>query len=109
MSRENVREMKRAFNSGGRPDASPQEASLARESALWLLARSIGFGHQRLAVVRLSMAVHAGADVPDESWAYCRAAAVRDANLLALYHKAHVQAGREPQPDASAASSQRTH
>ncbi|WP_290866513.1 hypothetical protein [Aquabacterium sp.] len=101
--------MKRTYTSGGRPDASVQEVFLARESALWLLARSIGFGHQRLAVVRLSMAVHAGADVPDESWAYCRTAAVRDATLLALYHKAEVLAGRTSQAAVSALSSQRAH
>jgi len=40
-----------------------------------LLERSIGFGHGRLAVIRLSVAVHAGANISPDHWMYCRNAA----------------------------------
>lgn len=43
----------------------------ARESALALLARSIRFGHERLTLNRLVMAVQAGAAVTPDQWAYC--------------------------------------
>ena len=39
-----------------------------------LLARSIEFGHSRLAVVRLSVAVHAGASISQDHWLYCQKA-----------------------------------
>jgi len=43
---------------------------LGSESALALLDRSIHFGHGRLAVVRLAMAVGAGTKVHKEHWTY---------------------------------------
>jgi hypothetical protein len=63
---------------------------LAQESALSLLQRSIGFGHGRLAVLRLLMAVQTGADVPPQQWDYCRdvALASRDLTLQALIERA---------------------
>lgn len=63
--------MKRAV-AAGRTEAPAAVRLLAQEAALGLLARSIAFGHERLAVIRLLMAVHAGADVPAEHWRYCR-------------------------------------
>lgn len=71
MSRQVVRDMKRALATGTKPNAAFTETTLARESALALLERSIGFGHGRLAVIRLSIAVHAGCDIPHAYWAYC--------------------------------------
>lgn len=75
--------MKHSLKVGLRPDAKPVEAALAKESALSLLKRSIDFGHGRLAVVRLLMAVRVGAGVPAACWDYCRQAAEasKDASL----------------------------
>ena len=65
-----------------------------------LLARSIEWGHASLAVVRLSMAVRAGADVPAEHWRYCREAIAssRDPSLAALFRAAEFGAGRASAP-----------
>lgn len=70
-----------------RPDATPGEKVLASEAALSLLARSIDFGHGRLAVVRLSVAVSAGAKVPREHWMYCAKVAQgsQDRRLQEIY------------------------
>jgi hypothetical protein len=72
MSRRIIREMKRAVSAGTRHGASTEAASRARDCAVALLARSIGFGHGRLAVMRLAAAVQIGADVQTEQWSYCR-------------------------------------
>jgi hypothetical protein len=90
MSRQIIRDWKRSISAGLRLRAEPPEALLARESALLLLQRSIGFGHGRLAVVRLAMAVQTGADVPAAHWSYCRDAASvsRDLTLMALLERA---------------------
>jgi hypothetical protein len=87
MTRQIVRDMKRRLASGMTPSADPDERQLARASALALLERSIGFGHARLAVIRLSIAAHAGAEIPPAHWAYCEQAArrSRDATLQALW------------------------
>lgn len=66
--------MKRAV-AAGQGGNSPAVRLLAQEAALGLLARSIAFGHARLAVIRLVMAVHTGAEVPGPHWAYCEQAA----------------------------------
>ncbi|MBL8326971.1 MAG: hypothetical protein JNJ89_18630 [Rubrivivax sp.] len=88
MTRQAVRELKRVIHR--EPDGP-----LARKSALSLLARSVLFGHGRLAVIRLGMAVHAGADVPPEHWDYCRRAAeaCRDTTVKGLFLAAAQQAG----------------
>lgn len=65
MSRQHVRQLKKSVRAA--------DAPVARESALALLKRSISFGHDRLALLRLSIAIAAGADVPQECWIYCRA------------------------------------
>lgn len=85
MSRQVVRQMKRAVAvaAGNRPGAGPDAAVRAEESALSLLSRSIAFGHRRLAICRLLMAVEAGAEIPPEHWIYCREAAA-DAEEAAL-------------------------
>lgn len=77
MSRKEIRIMKRAIRAGDIDRASEGEHQRARESALALLARSIKFGHRRLALVRLAMAVRAGAAVTREQWAYCEEAVSR--------------------------------
>ena len=84
--------MKRSLSTGLRADAAPGSALLAREAALALLERSIGFGHGRLAVVRLAMAVQAGAEVPAPHWHYCREAARTDLTLQTLLGQAEVLA-----------------
>jgi hypothetical protein len=93
MSRQEVRELKRAVQ------RHPDEP-LARECALSLLARSIRFGHGRLAVIRLDMAVRAGADVPSEHWVYCREAAEasHDLTVKSMFLAAanHALRGRQP-------------
>ena len=90
MSRRIIRDLKRTVFAGLRPQAQPPAALLARESALALLNRSVGFGHGRLAVVRLAIAVQTGAEVPAEHWSYCRNAvsASRDLTLRALLERA---------------------
>jgi hypothetical protein len=87
MTREDVRSHKRALRASGRPGASAQDKALAGESALSLLSRSIAFGHGRLAVIRLSMAVDSGAPVPGEHWAYCAKVvqASKDRQLQDIY------------------------
>ena len=91
MSRIHIRNMKRAVHAGNRPDSTAESTSLSRESALSLLARSIAFGHGRLAMIRLVMAVQTGARVSEAQWQYCRdvAASPRaDDTLKALYRAA---------------------
>jgi len=80
MLRSEIRTMKRAIRAGSIDRASEVEHQRARESALALLARSIKFGHRRLAVVRLAVAVRAGAAVTREQWAYCEEAVSRSAD-----------------------------
>jgi hypothetical protein len=90
MSRQVIRDLKRSVSAGMRPEAEPPATLLAQESALSLLQRSIGFGHGRLAVLRLLMAVQSGARVPTPHWVYCReaASASRDLTLQALLERA---------------------
>ena len=70
MARDEIRAMKRAMAAAG-PGAPMPLQLRARESALALLARSIRFGHERLTLHRLVMAVQAGAAVTPEQWAHC--------------------------------------
>lgn len=90
MSRQPIREMKRNLLAGSRPGADASQRHLACDAALALLERSISFGHARLAVLRLSMAVHAGAEVPGPLWSYCEQAArhSQDRQLQALWQSA---------------------
>ncbi|MDR3453100.1 MAG: hypothetical protein P4L96_09895 [Rhodoferax sp.] len=90
MSREMIRTMKRVVANGRDNNASTESVSLAKDAALRLLARSISFGHGRLSVVRLAMAVRSGADVPQEHWIYCRqvASSSEDACTQALFEEA---------------------
>ena len=80
------------------PDVPDCLTVLPKESALALLARSIAFGHGQVAVIRLAMAVHAGADVPQGHWTYCREAPSRckDATLQALFLEAARTASGQP-------------
>lgn len=89
MARGTIREMKRAVAIGTSASAAPIRL-LAQSSALALLDRSIRFGHERLALIRLVMAVHAGAEVPAEQWAYCEDVArrSRQPELMASYQEA---------------------
>jgi hypothetical protein len=90
MSRQVIREMKRSLAAAAKPAAGVGAQTLARESALALLDRSIVFGHRRLAVIRLAMAVNSGADLTLAHWTYCREAAEqsRDAALQAVLRNA---------------------
>ena len=94
MTRQAVREMKRAIHAGARLGANDSSAMLGKECALSLLSRSIDFGHGRLAVIRLSIAVRTGAAVPAEHWHYCHKAAhaSKDASLQMLFLSAAQQA-----------------
>ncbi len=97
-----VRTLKRAVSTGSRQGAPADSLALARESAVALLERSIQFGHGRLAIIRLAIAVHAGADVPSPDWVYCRevASRSRDARLKELFMDAAQQASvRSPSTD----------
>lgn len=75
---------------GRRPGAPQQSMMLAKEAAVRLLERSIQFGHGRLSVVRLAMAVQSGAVISREHWIYCRqvASASKDAGTQALFLEA---------------------
>jgi hypothetical protein len=94
VTRQAIREMKRAVHAGG-PGASDGSQALAKDCALSLLNRSIKFGHGRLAVIRLAMAVRAGAEIPVASWVYCRDAveASKDPLLQGLYLTAATESG----------------
>jgi hypothetical protein len=71
MTRAIVRSLKQSLRSSSGLHASAAERQLGKECALALLDRSIHFGHGRLAVIRLAIAVEAGAVVPTQHWAYC--------------------------------------
>jgi len=62
MTRQAVREKKRAIHAAARPGADGRSVMVGRDCALSLLERSIAFRHERLAIIRLSIAVNAGAD-----------------------------------------------
>ena len=97
MTRQAIREMKRAVRAGG-PGASGGSQALAKHCALSLLNRSISFGHRRLAVIRLATAVRAGAEIPVACWVYCRDAveASKDPSLQGLYLTAATEFGTRP-------------
>lgn len=90
MSRQAIRQLKRVVTYGRASGASRESQALAKEAAVRLLERSIQFGHGRLSVVRLSMAVQSGAVIPREHWIYCRqfAFASKDAVTQALFLEA---------------------
>lgn len=102
MTRDAVRLLKRTLQVASRPEAGAGGQLLARECALSLLARSISFGHGRLAVIRLGLAVRTGAEVPAEHWDYCRAAAAasRDGEVLAMFEAAQAEAEAKAAPAA---------
>lgn len=85
MNRAAVRALKRVLRQGTHNGAQPLQ-----HAALALLSRSVLFGHGRLAVMRLKLAVEAGAPVPRELWAYCAraAGASQDAKVQDLYREA---------------------
>ena len=72
----------------GGPAPIDDDPPLNREAAVWLLERSIAFGHRRLAVIRLAMAARAGARIEAEAWAYCEHAARCDSSLQAMFDEA---------------------
>ena len=90
MARSDIRRMKRYVEAGRRVDADADASTLAALAALSLLARSITFGHRRLALIRLEIAIRAGADIPPESWIYCREVASHspDESLRSLFIEA---------------------
>ncbi|MDP3799216.1 MAG: hypothetical protein Q8R06_19100 [Polaromonas sp.] len=81
MSRQVVRDLKRAVAAAEKRALPDFGYVLARESALALLARSIDFGHERLAVIRLSIAAQVGAEIPAAHWTYCERAVNRSGDL----------------------------
>lgn len=111
MARPAIRQMKRAVAAGGRPHAGAEAVVLAQQSALSLLARSIAFGHGRLAVIRLSMAVQAGAAIPPQHWAYCREIALpsADAGLRAMFLQAEQAAANPPVDPPTRPASTESH
>lgn len=75
MGRESIRHHKRSIRASLGGGAANDVRLLGRDSALALLERSIQFGHGRLAVLRLAIAVDVGATVAQEFWRYCHEAA----------------------------------
>lgn len=73
---------------------------LAKKSPLSLLQRSVGFGHGKLALARLAMAVQADANVPAPHWIHCRQAASksRAPTLHALFQGAERVQSPDPDP-----------
>jgi hypothetical protein len=91
MSREKIRELKKIVNAGISATHPPtSDRSSAQDAALQLLSRSIGFGHKRLAVLRLATAVSTGADVLPVQWDYCRKVAADDSRLRVLLAQAEM-------------------
>jgi|JRYF01.1.fsa_nt_gb hypothetical protein len=98
MPRPPTRVWKRAVSAGGGARTDAVAITLARESALLLLRRSVDMGHRRLALIRLLEAVRVQAPVPPEHWAHCRAiaAGVPDPELRAAYLAAEHRASLPP-------------
>lgn len=76
MSRALVMSLKKALRKGGRAQASDTQVLDARAAAISLLQRSVRFGHDRLAILRLINAVKLGACVDETQWEYCQAVAI---------------------------------
>jgi len=96
MSRAEVREMKRVVLAHSRQgDAGSEDP--AKACAIALLARSVSFGHPRLAVLRLAGAVHIGGEVPADYWHYCESVVSesKDPALRDLFDTAALRAGRQ--------------
>ena len=87
MSRDALRDMKKALRAGRRSQAGDAHRAQAAEAALALLERSVRMHHRRLAVQRLNEAVALGASVPEKHWRYCRQAAdaSHDVRVRALF------------------------
>ncbi|UUZ63151.1 hypothetical protein LP417_26230 [Polaromonas sp. P1-6] len=68
-------------------------SALSHDCALALLTHSIAMGHDRLAVIRLVMAVDADARVQLEHWTYCTRMAKTsgDARLQEMYRSAVIK------------------
>lgn len=94
MPRPSTRVWKRAVAAGGSARTDAGAITLARQSALLLLRRSVDMGHRRLALIRLLEAVRLQATVPPEHWAHCRTvvASVPDPELRAAYLEAEQRA-----------------
>lgn len=90
MSRQEIRQMKRLQMHGRRPGVNGASLVLAQEASLQLLERSIRFGHGRLSLLKLAMAVQSGAVIPHEHWRYCQhvASVSKDAGTQALFQDA---------------------
>jgi hypothetical protein len=63
--------MKRTIRTALHAEDAISASDAGRDCALALLQRSVSFGHGRLAVLRLALAVRVGAPVPPEYWKYC--------------------------------------
>lgn len=81
MSIQAIRDINSSQSADCHPGSNRSQQYLARDAALALLERSVLFGHPRLAVLRLSMAVHAGAEVPAPLWSYCEKATSQSHDL----------------------------
>lgn len=94
MTRETVRTLKRAVRAGLSANASDSDRVMSRDGALALLSRSIAWGHGKLAVIRLAVAVDAGARIQHEHWVYCArmAQSSGDARLQEIYRSAAIKA-----------------
>ncbi|MEO6321645.1 MAG: hypothetical protein ABIR56_13310 [Polaromonas sp.] len=62
--------------------AQQRSGHLSGEVAVRLLRRSIDFGHGKLSVLRLAMAVNCGAQIATDDWRYCREIAASSADAL---------------------------
>lgn len=91
MKRDVVRTYNRVI---GRARAALADEGLvtgAGQAALELLARSVKFGHERIAIRRLLFAVELGAGVSPQQWRYCREVAERSpGDVQALFVQAIV-------------------
>lgn len=89
MSRKKIRSLKKTIHIGMQEGLGPLRNE-SKNCALALLARSIEFGHSRLAMIRLCTAVELDALVPTEHWLYCSRVAKKSADekLRKLYLQA---------------------
>lgn len=93
MRNEKLKALKRAVRLTLHARTCEDERNHRGECAIALLERSIEFGHSRLAVIRLCTAVHVGASVLDQHWAYCDAVVERfdDTKLASILELARTR------------------
>jgi len=92
VSRKLIKSWKRACLAATNESSNSELKQQAKTAAQSLLNRSVKCGHDRLVLIRLSMAVKVDAEISSAQWSYCEALANQsnDPTLQAMW-KAVVQ------------------